>query len=180
MKRRQLLDLLNDYSTSDSNEARMVAETITFVNNHEDCFERSLLIGHITASGWIVNPERTHALLIHHYKLDKWFQPGGHADGDPDVLAVAIKETLEETGVAATPVAQSLFDVDIHVIPERKDIPEHLHYDMRFLLVAEKGAENLPTNRETKAVSWIKLAEVKKYNASESVMRMVEKTVKVS
>jgi 8-oxo-dGTP pyrophosphatase MutT (NUDIX family) len=87
-------------------------------------------------------------LLIHHRKLNKWLQPGGHCDGDTDTLAVAIKEVEEETGVVIKPNDQVIIDLDIHRIPERKGIPAHDHYDVRYLLEADSSLPLLQ-NHET-------------------------------
>lgn len=176
MDRDQFLELLSGYKGSNSLENDMLNETIAFVSDHEDCFSRELLAGHVTASAWIINKGMTHALLMHHVKLDRWFQPGGHCDGDPDVRAVAKKEALEETGLDVELYSEDIFDVDVHVIPARKSEPGHKHYDIRFLFSAGMVAEELDTNAEAKAVRWIKLEEVDQYNNSESIMRMVGKT----
>ena len=171
-----LTTLLANYTTDDAAEAAMVADTLRFVaDNPVACYSRELLQGHITASAWIVDEERTHVLLIHHSKLDKWFQPGGHSDGNADTLAVAIKEAEEETGLAVRPLSGKVYDVDIHTIPERKGVPEHLHYDIRFVLTAVRTPDELPGNREVKEIKWVPLTEVARYNASESIMRMVRK-----
>ena len=92
MYRQPLLQLLRQHQPTDPNEQAMTQATINFVEQHPDCFERSLLIGHITGSAWIVSPDQQQVLLIHHRKLDRWLQPGGHADGDPDVASVALRE----------------------------------------------------------------------------------------
>lgn len=178
MIRNHLLGLLKAYSSDDQHEQTMLLNTINFIEANPACFERSLLQGHITGSAWILNHERTHALLMHHQKLDKWFQPGGHCDGDPDVSAVAAKEAFEETGIEVTLIAPGVFDVDHHVIPERKDVPEHIHYDIRFLFEAEKLVDELPSNAEAKAVRWIPLNEVSGYNNTPSIMRLVEKSLR--
>ena len=176
MQRTEVLNLLAKYDTTDHAEKRMLTEMVDFIKQHADCFERSLLEGHVTASAWIINPEGTHVLLIHHVKLDRWLQPGGHCDGDPDPLAVAMKEVFEETGLTVKPVRKTVFDVDNHPIPQRRDIPAHIHYDIRFLVTAEKQAEELPGNHEVKSIRWIKLEDVPRYNCEESIMRMVRKT----
>lgn len=177
MKREPLLTLLDDYTIRYPLEREMAEQVAAFVRKYENCFERSLLCGHITASGWIVNPGLTHAILIHHAKLDKWLQPGGHCDGDTDVLRVAQKEVFEETGLDAKPLTENIFDVDIHAIPERRDVPPHLHYDIRFLLAAEKKADNLPPNRETKETRWIPIESIDKFTGEPSITRMLAKTV---
>jgi 8-oxo-dGTP pyrophosphatase MutT (NUDIX family) len=133
--REWLLNKLRVHTPRDAHEAAMAEALRQFVANHANCFERSLRIGHITGSAWIVDRGRTHALLTHHRKLNKWLQLGGHADGDPDILRVALREAREESNLdAIRPVSEDIFDVDIHVIPARGAEPEHLHYDVRFLL----------------------------------------------
>lgn len=170
-----LLSLLEGYSPCDANEEAMWLKTLAFVREYPAaCFERSLAIGHVTASAWVVSPDYGQVLLMHHAKLNKWFQPGGHCDGDPDVLGVALKETWEETGVKARPVHPNVFDVDVHPIPATAREAGHDHYDIRFLLVADpKGL--VEANAESKEVRWVPMREVARYNASESLLRMQRK-----
>jgi 8-oxo-dGTP pyrophosphatase MutT (NUDIX family) len=172
-----LLDLLSAHATVDQSEQAMLKETIGFVKANNNCFSRELLEGHVTGSAWIVNPSKTHVLMMHHRKLDRWFQPGGHCDGDPDVQAVAAKEAFEETGLTVSPLNNEIFDVDVHVIPERKGIPEHKHYDIRFLFVAEMEREVLDNNEEANEVRWIALGKVYLFNDTESIARLVRKTL---
>lgn len=177
MHRQPLLNLLAKHQPSDENEAKMLTEMITFVNQNPDCFKRELLIGHITGSSWIVDKSRKYVLLTHHRKLNKWLQPGGHCDGDPNVLNVALKEANEETGVAGIkPVSEDIFDVDIHLIPERKGVPQHYHYDVRFLLEADKEIP-LVVSDESNDLAWIAIEELPKLNDEESILRMVRKTL---
>ncbi|MCU0326949.1 MAG: NUDIX hydrolase [Spirosomaceae bacterium] len=177
MHRQPLLNLLANHQASDPHEAKMLAEMIEFVKQNPDCFKRELLIGHVTGSAWIVDKSRKFVLLTHHRKLDKWLQPGGHCDGDPDVLNVALKEANEETGVERIkPVSESIFDVDIHLIPERKGIPAHYHYDVRFLLEADKEIP-LVISDESNDLAWIAIEELPKLNDEESILRMVRKTL---
>jgi len=176
MKRQPLLQLLCQYTTTDPYERQMWQDTISFVKTQPDCFERWLEVGHITASAWIVDASRQHALLMHHRKLNRWFQPGGHADGDGDVLHVALKEATEETALAAIRVVDThVFDIDVHLIPARDPMPAHLHYDIRFLFEANYDAPLLG-NHESDAVKWIRLEDIKNYNNTDSILRMVNKT----
>lgn len=174
MNRGPLLSLLNDYQTSDEAESEMRERTLEFVKENKDCFERELRQGHVTASAWVVSPDRGKVLLMEHRKLMKWFQPGGHCDGDPNVLGVAIKETQEETGVKARPVSLAIFDVDVHLIPANPKDAAHYHYDIRFLLEADP-ADVIGGNSEARQVKWVPLAEVPDYNPSESIVRMQRK-----
>jgi 8-oxo-dGTP pyrophosphatase MutT (NUDIX family) len=179
MSRDQLFSLLKSYLPSDAAEQKMHQDTIAFVQANPDCFERSLTIGHVTASGWVVSPDRTMVLLMHHRKLDKWFQPGGHCDGDPNVAAVAEKEVREETGVENVSLLNTgIFDIDIHLIPANSRDQAHFHYDIRFLFEADPR-EKLTINFESKDVKWVALDDVEGLNDSDSIMRMVAK-VKMS
>ena len=154
----------------------MTADTIRFVEAHADCFLRSQLSGHLTGSAWIVDPARTSTLLTHHRKLDKWLQLGGHADGDSDLRAVALREAREESGLTQLRlVADGPFDVDRHLIPERKGVPAHFHYDLRFVIEADP-AEPLAISDESHDLAWVELGRVTQLNAEESMARMVRKT----
>ena len=150
----------------------MVKRIVSFVEGEPACAERSHLFGHLTGSAWIVNPARTKALLLHHRKLSRWMQPGGHADGELDLLSVALKEAREESGLSRVePVSREVFDVDIHEIPQFKDIPAHYHFDVRFLLTAD-DTEEPRRNEESNEVKWIELSAIRQYTHEESVLRM--------
>ena len=169
--------MLASYSTNDEIENTMLLEIENFVKSNPECFERSLLKGHVTASGWIVSKDKTSALLMHHRKLDRWFQPGGHCDGDPDVVEVARKEVEEETGLLSFRLLQDqIFDIDIHLIPANSKDAAHYHYDIRFLFEADPESE-LIINSESKDVKWIPIQDIAIMNNSESIMRMVRKTI---
>lgn len=173
--RPELLRLLRAHTPWDEREAAMLARIIAFVEAHENCFERGLLEGHVTGSAWVVNPERTHALLVHHRRLGRWLQPGGHCDGDPDVLGTALREVWEETGIDAHPVSAAVFDVDAHDIPARGSEPAHVHYDIRFLAEAPLSAEPV-VSPESRDVRWVPLDEIISMNTDDSVLRLASKT----
>jgi 8-oxo-dGTP pyrophosphatase MutT (NUDIX family) len=179
MLRQTIRNLLADYTAYNEAEEAMVARITEFIGLHLNCFERSLLIGHVTGSAWIVNEAFTHVLLIHHFKLDRWLQPGGHCDGDADVLNVAQKEAREETGLSVKPNANRIFDVDIHQIPQRGEVPAHLHYDIRFLFTADMDQPLIRDQRETRDIQWVPINEVALLNDEESIARMVRKTVEL-
>ena len=153
-----------------------------FIELLEDsnCFLRSRLEGHLTASCWVTNQSNEKVLLLHHKKLDRWLQPGGHADGDENLIHVAEKELNEETGLENfTLSSNKIFDIDIHLIPEKKGIPEHFHFDVRFHFIAENPNE-IQKNHESLDLKWVNLADISKLcNDEMSVMRMVNKSKKL-
>ena len=175
MQRNTLVQLLTNHQPFTPEETQFKQQMIKFINQNTDCFERTLLIGHITGSAWIVDKSHKFTLLTHHRKLDKWFQTGGHCDGNSNVLNVAIKEAMEETGLTDIQVINAdIFDIDIHIIPERKGVFSHLHYDVRFLLEADMN-EPLIISSESSNLAWVELSKVTQLNDSQSIMRMVSK-----
>jgi 8-oxo-dGTP pyrophosphatase MutT (NUDIX family) len=178
MHRQELLQLLERHDTRFMEEAAYVERAYAFVLEHENCFYRELWPAHVTGSAWVVNPTRDQALLLHHRKHDQWFQPGGHADGDADILRVALRETSEETGLEPSHIRLvdgDLFDVDIHSIPAGVYGPQHEHIDCRFLVEMDDDIE-IPGNDESHQVIWVPLWQVARYNNNRSTHRMVEKT----
>ena len=157
----------------------MVTRTRRFVQQQPNCFERTLVKpGHVTGSAWVINPRRTHVLLLHHRKLDRWLQPGGHADGDADIIQVVLKETAEESGVDVTQIKllnEAIFDVDIHTVYATVHDPRHDHFDIRFLLEIDDRLP-LPGNDESHQIAWIPIEQVSRFNNARSLYRMVQKT----
>jgi len=159
-------------------EAAMIARTRHFIMENENCFDRSLASGHVTGSSWVVNPSRTHALMLHHRKLDLWLQPGGHADGDTDIHNVVIKETSEESGISIEDIkllSREIFDIDIHTIYANQYDPRHEHYDIRFLLEIDDN-QAIPGNDESHQIGWVALNNIPQFNNFRSLHRMTRKT----
>ena len=175
-----LLDLIRRHTarTLDEHEAAMAADTLRFVASEPDCLLRSNVQGHLTGSAWIVDSARRRTLLTHHLKLEKWLQLGGHADGDGDLLAVALREGTEESGLTRLRVVSTgIFDVDRHWIPARKTEAAHWHYDLRFMLEANPDEPLVRAQNESKELAWVPLSDVTRLNSEESMARMVRKTI---
>lgn len=178
MHRAPVLQLLRSHAgrSLERHETELTALTLAFVAAEPGCLLRACVPGHLTGSAWIVSPDRSRVLLTHHRKLDKWLQLGGHADGDPDLLAVALREAREESGLASVrALSADIFDLDRHWIPPREPDPGHYHYDLRFLLEADPR-ELLTLSHESKDLAWIELGQVTALNPEESMARMVRKT----
>lgn len=173
-----LRDLLVWYNPLDGAEQEYKEVILDFLDQYHNAFERSLEVGHITASAWLINKDNTHALLTHHKKLNKWLQLGGHCDGNADALAVAIKEAQEESGIMEI---QSLFcgifDIDVHLIPETKNEKAHYHYDIRFLLRVVSD-EKITVSSESHDLAWVSRSFDDLPTRERSVVRMFEKWTK--
>jgi len=115
--------------------------------------------GHFTASCWLVDASGARVLLTHHRKLGRWLQLGGHADGDTDLVRVALKEAQEESGLMDLSIASAIFDLDVHEIPARAGDCAHLHWDVRFVVRAN-GSLDFVTSAESIALAWISIADI--------------------
>ena len=173
--RTSLISAISDYRTEYPEELRFKKEFLELLE-HPRAFFRDHLPGHITGSAWIVDRSRQYALLTHHAKLSRWLQPGGHADGHEDVLAVSQREAYEETGlISLQPLATTIFDLDIHPIPEKPDFPAHLHYDIRFVFEANMD-EAFTISGESHDLAWVANEELEAKTAGNiSILRMAEK-----
>lgn len=170
-----LLQEIRRYVPRDQPDARTQSRFIEFVGRHQDCCERSLEVGHITASAWVVNPAGSKVVLVHHRKLDRWLQPGGHADGNADTAAVALREVLEETGLGnLLRIGPEPFDLDIHSIPAFGNVPAHLHYDVRH---AFRLTEDTPLvlSDESHDLVWAPITELERFHPDASLLRMRDK-----
>jgi len=177
MHRTALLNLLGNYHPRFMDEVGYVRRAIDFIKENENVFEREAPV-HITASAWVVSPDREKVLLMHHRKYGQWFQPGGHTDGDADVLRVALRECAEETGLDPSHIKlldSAIFDVDIHEVPTIGQVLGHGHIDIRFTVEIDDRLP-IPGNNESHAVEWFPLRHVLHYNKLRSTYRMLEKT----
>ena len=175
--RTELIQQLQSYSTKFKEEEKFVQQFLELLKS-PGSFHRDHLPGHITGSAWIVDDTKSHVLLVHHAKLNKWLQPGGHADGDENVFRVASREAEEETGLTNLNLLTStFFDLDIHAIPARSDFPEHLHYDVRFAFTASRK-EKLLISDESHDIQWVPMERVGDLSQrNQSIMRMLKKSI---
>jgi len=180
MHRRGLQALLDAHAARWPDDRERAARMRDFVCAREDCLLRTCPPGHLTGSAWILSPDFGSVLLVHHRKLGRWLQPGGHADGDADLFRVAVREAQEETGLVRFTTLPGgeppgPLDLDIHEIPARGDEPGHLHYDVRFLLVAAKG-EVPRASEESTALRWVARERLREVSGEESLLRMERRT----
>ncbi len=169
-----LYEKLLQYSAWNEKEKEFRSETMKFIEENKNCFERSNLRGHVTGEAWVLNKEKTKILLTHHKTLDRWFQLGGHSDGDPITLNVALREAKEESGLENIVIlSEDILDIDVHPIPEKKEIPEHTHYGIAFLFEADENDALILAEHESKELRWVPFEEILPLNPGRQ--RMIEK-----
>ncbi|MBX7212519.1 MAG: NUDIX hydrolase [Thermoflexales bacterium] len=171
---------LRAHRPADAQEAASVAEVDALLAGPDDPFTRERAAGHITASAFVVDSARTATLLIWHTKLKRWLQPGGHCEpSDPSLCEAAMREASEETGLTAAKLLPALsgdapFDIDVHAIPARGDVPAHRHHDIRYLF--EVVGQGALTPEPESALRWVPLAEVAALDDA-SLSRMARKAL---
>lgn len=169
-----LAQQLADYRQRWPAETETARSFLALLEDPQDPFLRERLEGHFTGAAWLVSADGARILMTHHRKLERWLQLGGHADGDRDMAQVALKEAEEESGLPGLSVeAGSIFDLDRHWIPERKDVPGHWHYDVRYVVRAGKD-ERYSVSDESHDLAWRPIAEVAQ-DPDESLSRMARK-----
>ena len=142
----------------DEREAAHLRHILEFLERHPHPFDRGIAEGHLTASALVLSRSGKEVLLLHHRKLDRWLQPGGHAEpGETSGEAVALREVREETGIEVFELhahAPRPLDVDVHAIPARPGEPAHAHLDLRYLVLAPDRATTRRQAEETNDLRW--------------------------
>ena len=137
---------------------------LDFLRKNSDAFYRTNLLAHMTASAWVVNPQRSKVLMVYHRLYDSWSWAGGHADGEEDLLAVALREVREETGVQRLrPVTEEIYSLEVLTVDGHEKhgryVPSHLHLNVTYLLEAEEDQPLRVCEAENSGVAWFSLAD---------------------
>ena len=142
-----------------------------------DIFLRRNQAAHFSASGWIVDAARQRTLMAYHRIYNAWAWTGGHADGETELLAVALREAQEETGVHARPVSPEIFSLEILTVDGHEKrgvyVPSHLHLNVTYLLEADPTEPIRAKADENAAVRWFSLGEALESCAEEWMVRRV-------
>jgi len=154
-----IIDDIRNYIPCCEQEQRDKELILHFIQTNPDAFCRSNTLAHVTASAWIVNPTRTHVLMVYHNIYRSWSWTGGHADGDQDLLGVALRECREETGVThVRPLINDIYSLEVlnvegH-IKRGKYISSHLHLNITYLLEADDNDSLQICETENSGVRW--------------------------
>jgi len=162
--------LLKGIEATDPEVGRFVAQISEFLRNTELPADRTTRPGHLTASAFVMSHDGEEFVLLFHRKLQIWVEPGGHADGDGNLAAVALREATEETGLDGLSIDPNPLDVDIHEVRPPAEDP-HVHFDVRFLVVAPAAAE-LRGNIESELLRWVSWDELAGYAPDPGLIRL--------
>lgn len=163
----------------DGRQRDVRARVLAMLENHgEQLADRDTEAGHLTGSALVVDATRTRTLVMLHTKLNRWLQPGGHADGDHELAGVALKEATEETGVEGLRVVVPAVDIDIHEVDHGDHLGVHLHLDLRFVVVAPPGAVERG-NHESQELRWVTPAELEALADEPSLLRLAKRGFEV-
>lgn len=167
MDREQLCREIEAYQPFNEQEQIDREMILHFIRTNVNAFSRSNTMAHITASSWVVNRERNKVLLVYHKIYDSWSWTGGHADGETDLLAVAMREVTEETGVShLKPIFDRIYSLEALTVDghEKKGqyVSSHLHLNVTYLLEADDREELKICEAENTGVAWFSLQEALK------------------
>ena len=158
----KILDEIARYEPFNEQEERDKALILDYLAEHPGCFFRADPVAHMTASAWVVNPARDRVLMVYHKIYVSWSWTGGHADGETDLLSVALREVTEETGVRSVrPVSPEIFSLEVLTVDGHEKrgeyVSSHLHLNVTYLLEADDRSPLRICEDENKGVAWFGL-----------------------
>jgi 8-oxo-dGTP pyrophosphatase MutT (NUDIX family) len=156
------------------------ARIVAFLDEHPDALHRSCAPGHLTGSGLVVDPVRGVVALLLHAKVQRWLQPGGHADGEANLALVGLQEATEETGIDGLAVVTPAVDLDVHRFVHAAGVErDHWHLDVRYLVLAPPGAV-LSGNDESHALGWFSPSELDGLDVDAGTHRLVSAALRAA
>ena len=162
----KLREQIKNYRPCNEQEAKDKELILDFIDKNPDAFLRDNRLAHMTASAWVVNRERSKALMVYHRIYNSWSWTGGHADGETDLLSVALREVREETGVTATSVSDDIYSLEVLTVDGHEKrgeyVSSHLHMNITYLLEADENEELRICEDENRGVQWFSLADTLK------------------
>lgn len=149
------------YNEQEEKDKKLI---LKFLKENSDAFLRSNAFAHMTASSWVVNRDHTKVLLAYHRIYDSWTWTGGHADGETDLLSVALREVKEETGVEnVIPISEEIYSLEVLTVDGHEKhgeyVSSHLHMNLTYLLEADENDNLKLKEDENKGVGWFGLEE---------------------
>jgi len=158
-----LKEKIENYIPYDEQEERDKEQYLNFIDKFDDVLTRNNVFGHFSVSAFIINKERTKMLVVYHIINDGWIYPGGHADGEENLLSVAVREVEEETGLKAKVLNEEIYSIQSAPvkghIKKGKYVSAHLHLDVVYLMEADDKIPLVYRDDESKGVKWVSFEE---------------------
>lgn len=160
----KLTDCINEYIPYNEQEEVDKRNMLKFLKTGEHVLDRENELAHFTASAWVVNSKRNQVLMVYHNIYHSWSWTGGHADGEEDLLQVAVREVMEETGIGTVrPLSEEIFSIEVlHVEGHEKRgkyVASHLHMNITYLLEADDKERLIVKEDENSGVRWFGFQE---------------------
>lgn len=177
-----LREQIESYTPFDEQEEKDKEQILEFINSFDDVLTRKNIFGHFSSSAFIVNKERTKMLVVYHIINDGWIHPGGHADGENDLLSVAVREVNEETGLKTKVLDNSIFGIQTAPVKGhiKRDnyVSAHLHLDVIYLMEADDTIPLIFREDESKGVKWVSFDEATNETMCDFIRPIHKKLIK--
>lgn len=177
-----LREQIESYTPFDEQEEKDKEQFLEFINSFDDVLTRKNIFGHFSSSAFIVNKERTKMLVVYHIINDGWIYPGGHADGENDLLSVAVREANEETGLKTKVLDNSIFGIQTAPVKGhiKRDnyVSAHLHLDVIYLMEADDTIPLIFREDESKGVKWVSFDEATNETMCDFIRPIHKKLIK--
>lgn len=159
----ELREKIENYTPFNEQEEKDKEYFLSFIDTFDDVLTRINKFGHFSSSAWVLNEKRTKILVVHHNIYNAYIYPGGHADGESDLLSVAIREVKEELGVDSKPITDEIFAIQAcptkgHV-KRGEYVSAHTHFDVIYLLEAAENQLLVKKEDENSSVKWINIED---------------------
>ncbi|MCB2290873.1 NUDIX hydrolase [Clostridium sp. CS001] len=176
------IDSIEEFVPSNEQERKDKEVILKYINIFDDILKRDNEIIHITSSGFVINKDKDKALMVHHNIFNAWSLPGGHADGEENLLGVAISEIEEETGVKdIIPITNKIISLDILSLlghfRKGKYVSSHLHISVVYLVQADENEQIIIKPDENSAVKWIPISEMDIYSSESHMKKIYNKII---
>ncbi len=154
---------IENYIPFDEQEKKDKEQFLRFIDTFDDVLTRDNIFGHFSASAFLVNKKRNKMIVVYHIINDGWIYQGGHADGDDNLLSVAVREVEEETGLKAKILDENIYAIQSAPvkghIKSGKYVSSHIHFDVLYLMEADDRSPLKYKENESKGVKWISFEE---------------------
>jgi len=177
-----LLKQIKNYQPYNPQEEKDKEVFLKYLRSFDNCLERENEFGHVSSSAFVLNKDRTKVVMIHHNIYNSWWFVGGHADGDADLLGVAIKEAKEETGLESVkPIDEDIFILDILTVPSHKKrgklVSSHVHLNASFVLEADESEALHIKEDENSGVKWVPIEQMVEMTSNAEMKKVYAKAI---